>query len=188
MNQLSDFPSLESYYVVVFQYNAFDHLVCDIFTDISSFHWFQEKYFICHHPTPFNFVWYFWYTYWPPMWYQYVDLSKSWKNEGSTMLSGPMVQKLEEKCFSVKIWIIIIKICLHQQKMNVNDAIFFDILKEQLNSFKTSGNGFWDNKQFSSYKQNFNCHNFEKNSMMSSQKSADESKITKSSGKFLAQS
>ena len=36
--------------------------------------------------------------------------------------------------------------------MNGNEAIVFQILKELLNSFQTSGNGFWDNKHFSIYK------------------------------------
>ena len=36
--------------------------------------------------------------------------------------------------------------------MNGNEAIIFEILKELLNSFQTSGNGFWDNKHFSIYK------------------------------------
>ena len=39
-------PSLESYYVAVFKYYAFDHLSCDIFADISSFSSISEK--ICH--------------------------------------------------------------------------------------------------------------------------------------------
>ena len=50
---------------------------------------------------------------------------KKLKNEGSTMFRGLAVQKLEKKNFSVKIWIIIKKICLCQQKMNGNDAINF---------------------------------------------------------------
>ena len=41
------------------------------------------------------------------------------------MLRGSVVQKLEEKCFSVKISIIIKNICLRQQKMNGNDTITF---------------------------------------------------------------
>ena len=41
------------------------------------------------------------------------------------MFRGLAVQKLEEICFSVKICIIIKKICLHQQKMNGNDDIVF---------------------------------------------------------------
>ena len=50
---------------------------------------------------------------------------KKLKNEGSTMFRGSAIQKLEEKCFSVKIWIIIKKICSRQQKMNCNYPIFF---------------------------------------------------------------
>ena len=53
---------------------------------------------------------------------------KKLKNEGSTMFRGSVVRKLQEKCFSVKIWITIKKICLHQQKMNGNDTIIFLIL------------------------------------------------------------
>ena len=50
---------------------------------------------------------------------------KKLKSEGSSMLRGSVVQKLEEKCFSVKISIIIKNICLRQQKMNGNDTITF---------------------------------------------------------------
>ena len=53
----------------------------------------------------------------------------------------------KEKCFPVKIWTIFKEICLSEDKMNGNYATIFDILKEQLNSFQTSGNGFWENKQ-----------------------------------------
>ena len=41
------------------------------------------------------------------------------------MFIGSVVQKLEEKCFSVKIWINIKKICLPQKKMNGNDVLIF---------------------------------------------------------------
>ena len=77
----------------------------------AYFHQFQERYVMWHHSTSFNSIWCFWYTYWPPMGYQYVDLSA--------------VQKLEEKCFPIKIWIIAKKICLLQQKMNGNYAIIW---------------------------------------------------------------
>ena len=97
MNNLS----LESYYVAVFKYYAFDHLSFDIFAGFSSFSSISGK-----------------------------------------IEEGSAVQKLEEKSFPVKIWIIVKKIWLSQQKMNGNDAIIFYILKEQLNSFQTSGNGF----------------------------------------------
>ena len=50
---------------------------------------------------------------------------KKLKNEGSTMFNGSIVQKLEEKYFIVKIWIIIKKIWLRQRKMNGCDAITF---------------------------------------------------------------
>ena len=71
-----------------------------IFLPMSAvFHRFQEKYAMWIHSTPFNPIWCFWYTYWPPMFYQYVDLSKSWKNEGPTMLRGSAVQKFEGNIF-----------------------------------------------------------------------------------------
>ena len=55
---------------------------------------------------------------------------KKLKNEGSTMFRGSVAQKLEKKTFSIKILIIIWKICLRQQKMNGNDIIVFHILKK----------------------------------------------------------
>ena len=48
----------------------------------AVFHRFQEKYVMWHHSTTFNPPWCFWYTYWPQMACQYVDLSKSWKMRG----------------------------------------------------------------------------------------------------------
>ena len=36
-------PSLESYYVGVFKYCAFDHLSCNIYTDVSTFSSISEK-------------------------------------------------------------------------------------------------------------------------------------------------
>ena len=50
---------------------------------------------------------------------------------------------------------------MHTSKENdMNDAIVFNNLKELRNSFQASGNRFWDNKQFSRYKQNCNCRHF----------------------------
>ena len=46
------------------------------------------------------------------------------------MFRGSVAQKLEKKTFSIKILIIIWKICLRQQKMNGNDTIVFHILKK----------------------------------------------------------
>ena len=50
---------------------------------------------------------------------------KKLKNERSAMFRGSAIQTLEEILFSVRIWIIIKKIYLHQQKMNGNDAIIY---------------------------------------------------------------
>ena len=47
------------------------------------------------------------------------------KNGRSTMFRESAVQRLAEKYFSVKVWIIIKKICLRRQKINGNGAIFF---------------------------------------------------------------
>lgn len=78
--------------------------------------------------TPFNPIWYFWYTYWPPVGHEYVDFS------GISQFRESAVQKLEKKCFSVKILIIILIIMVK--------APYFGILKDLLNSFQTSGDGF----------------------------------------------
>ena len=43
----------------------------------AGFHWFHKKYVMWHHSTTFNPIWCFWYTYWPPMGYQNVDLSEN---------------------------------------------------------------------------------------------------------------
>ena len=63
--------------------------------------------------------------------------------------------------------------CLCQQKMNSTD-IFFDILKELINSFQTSGNEFWYNslvlKQFSRYRQNSKSSPYHLNYWASNQK------------------
>ena len=120
---------LESYYVVVFTFYAFGHLSCDIYGDVSSFYLFHEnRYFMWHLLTPFNPIWYFWYTYCPPMCYQFVELSRSTKIRG-------------QPCFSVKIWIISKKLCLSQQKMTGNDVMLFWIFwkKNLIITFKQVG-------------------------------------------------
>ena len=118
-------PSLESYYVVLFKYYAFDHFSCDVFADVSRFSSISKK--VCHvvvsNPIQYHL-----------MFLVYLLATNRWSvcrflkkliNERSTMFRGSAVQKLEEKCLSVKIWKIFRKICLGQQKMNDNDAIIF---------------------------------------------------------------
>ena len=48
------------------------------------------------------------------------------------MFRGSVAQKLEKKTFSIKILIIIRKICLRQQKMNGNDTIVFSHFEKKL--------------------------------------------------------
>ena len=50
MNNLS----LESFYVVVLKYYAFDNLSYDIFADVSSFSSISGKHVMWHHSTPFD--------------------------------------------------------------------------------------------------------------------------------------
>ena len=50
---------------------------------------------------------------------------KKLQNEGSIMFKISAVHKLDRKCFSVKIWIIINKICWCQQKVKGSDTIIF---------------------------------------------------------------
>ena len=89
-----------------------------------------------------------------------VHLDRSWIIFVSIgLFSGNISQSNQKSYF----WIINKKICIHQQKMTWNDAIVFNNLKELRNSFQASGNRFWDNKQFSRYRQNCNCRNFKKN-------------------------
>ena len=65
-------PLLESYHVFVFIYYAFDHFSYDIYADVSSFSSISGKirHVASSKPDVFD-------TYWSPMGYQYVDLSKS---------------------------------------------------------------------------------------------------------------
>ena len=99
-------------------------------------------------------------------------------NEPLIVLRGSAVQKLQAKCFSVQIWIIK-KYAYVSKKLMVMTPWFFDILKELLNIFQTSGNAFWYITLFSRYRWNRNYQNFEWISMMSSRKSADISQRIK---------
>ena len=96
-------PSLENYYVVVFKYYAFDNLSCDTFAEVSSFESISGK---IRHAASFNLIQHY------LMFLVYLLATnvlsvcgslKKLKNEGSTIFRGSVVQKLEEKCFSVKI-------------------------------------------------------------------------------------
>ena len=96
-------PSLESYHFVVFKYNAFDHLSCDIFADVNivssilgkiphvaSFNPIQPHVMFLVYSLPTNVL-------------SVCSFLKALKNEGSTMFRRSAVQKLEEKCLLVKI-------------------------------------------------------------------------------------
>ena len=96
-------PSLKSYYVVVFKDYAFYYFSCNFFAEVSSFLFISRK---IRHLALLNHV--------QPhlMFLVYLLVTnglsvcrslKKIKNEGSTMFRGSTVQKLEEKCFSVKI-------------------------------------------------------------------------------------
>ena len=99
--------SLESYYIVVFKYLAIDYLSCNIFADASSFSSISGK---IRHVASLNHIQ-------PHLMFLVYLLAtnvlsvcryfKKLKNEGSTMFRGSAVQKLEEKCFSVRIWTIV---------------------------------------------------------------------------------
>ena len=93
--------SLESYYVVVFKYYAFDHFSC-------LFCWGQQF---------------------------FIDFRKNMSG-GINHVQGISASKIRWKMFFRKN-LIIKKIYLHQQKMSGNNANFFDIFKELLNSFFT---------------------------------------------------
>ena len=153
-------PSLESYHVVVILcvWPLFMWYFCWRHNFFIDFRRNTSCGIIQAHSHPISC---FWYTYWPPLGYQDVDLSESSKIRHELCVRGSAVQNLEEKCLSVKIWIIIKKISLPQLKTSGNNAIFFDILKKLLNSFQTSGDGFWDNQRFRRYRRNFNCQNSE---------------------------
>ena len=47
-------PSLESYCVVVFKYYAFEHVLCDVFADVSSFSLISGK---IRHVALINLIW-----------------------------------------------------------------------------------------------------------------------------------
>ena len=115
MNNLS----LEIYYVVVFKYYVFDHISCDIFARACNFSSISGK---IHHVASFNPIQLYLMT------INVISVCRSLKKlktEGWNLFRGSVVQKLEKKCFSVKIWIIIKKICLYQQKINGNNVITF---------------------------------------------------------------
>ena len=95
-------PSLESYYAVGFIYYAFGHFHIFSFAEVSSFPSISGK---IRHVTPFNHIQ-------PTLMFLVYLLAtnglsvcrslKKLKNEGSTMFRESAVQKVEEKCFSVK--------------------------------------------------------------------------------------
>lgn len=135
-------PSLENCHVFVFKCYMFDHLLCDLFADVSSFSLILGK--ICH-VASFTLI----QTH--LMFLVYLLASnclsvcrihkkfKKWVNH----VQGISSSKIRWKMFSMKIYIFIKKIRLHQQNMKANDALIFYISKELLNSFQMSGNGFW---------------------------------------------
>ena len=99
MNNLSS----ERYYVFVFKYYTFDHFSFDLFADVSIFSSISGK--ICHVASlnliqlHLMFLVYLLAT-------NGLSVCRSLeklKDEGLTMFRGSAVQKLEEKCFSVKI-------------------------------------------------------------------------------------
>ena len=85
----------------------------------AVFHRFQAKYDMWHHSTQFKphlmFLVYLFATNLLPV----CKPLKRLKNEGSTMFRGSVVQKLEEKRFSVNIWVIIIKYAYVSRKWMV---------------------------------------------------------------------
>ena len=61
--------------MLLFSNYAFDHFSCDFLADVSSFSLNSGK---IRHEASFKLIqphFMFWYTYWPQMDYQYVDLS-----------------------------------------------------------------------------------------------------------------
>ena len=94
-------------------------------SDISNFSW--------HYPILFNLLVYLFlilvYLLATNGWSVYRPLKKL-TEKLSAMLRGSAPQKLEEKRFSVKIWLIIRKICLRQRKMNGNDTITFSYFEK----------------------------------------------------------
>ena len=91
----------------------------------------------------------------------YVSLNKL-KHEGSIMFRRSEAQKLEKKMFFVKNLNNHKEYAFASKKSMVMTPDFFGFLTELLNSFQTSGNAFWDDKRFSSYRQNCNCNNLNK--------------------------
>ena len=93
--------SLESYYVVIFKYYAFDHLSCDNFADISSFDF--RKNGSCDITQPFSTPFDVFGILIGHLCVTVCRSLKKLKNEWSTMFRGSAVQNIEEKCFSAKI-------------------------------------------------------------------------------------
>ena len=117
-------PSLESYHVVLFKCYAFDHFSCDFLLTSAFFIYFMKNTscdVVQPHVTPFDVLVYFLAT----NGLSVCRFLTKLKDEKSTKFRGSVVQKLNEKCFLVKIQIVIKKICLREQRMNRNEAIIF---------------------------------------------------------------
>ena len=112
--------SLESYYVVVFKYYAFEHLSCDSFADVSSFSLISEKISLA---ASFKPIW----RHMARFFKKERKFFRVWWNKSWLifLLIGLFLSKLKQSNKKNSFWIIIEKICLHQQKMNPNDAIIF---------------------------------------------------------------
>ena len=93
-------PLMESYYVVNINNMCLTTFHVIFLLTSAVFHQFQEKYVMRHQWTAFHPLWCFWYTYWPPMDYEYVDLSKAKK--GVDHVKGISGSKVRGKMFFCK--------------------------------------------------------------------------------------